>query len=247
MVKQTIYDLELELRDSKPKIWRRVQIDQNMTVADFCYIVLVLFEMQASHLFKVTVPVGQMQVEKYRKLSGDAFDEKAFFKEYPELPKIRYRYELLNMIDGFPRRNNDIIFNITKESLKHAISEIGDRMELWYDFGDDWFVDIKLVDIIDAHEKDTTPIALDGKGFGIIEDCGGPWRLNDIAKAFKSKKGELYQDMCDWLETNEFDFSFFDIDEMNERLQVIPQIYKRSYEKKKTPTQEEIDYIDRKY
>ena len=33
---------------------------------------------------------------------------------------------------------------------------------------------------------------------------------------------------------------------MNERLQVIPQIYKRSYEEKKAPTDQEIEYIERK-
>ncbi|MDD3123850.1 MAG: hypothetical protein PHC62_10150 [Candidatus Izemoplasmatales bacterium] len=33
---------------------------------------------------------------------------------------------------------------------------------------------------------------------------------------------------------------------MNERLQVIPQINKRSYEEKKVPTDQEIEYIERK-
>jgi hypothetical protein len=242
-----IYQFRLELRDTKPRIWRTVQVNSKMTVAEFSYIVLVLFEMQASHLMKVTVPVGQIQIEKFKKLTGDSYNEEAFLKEHPELPKIRYRYELLDMIDDFPRRDNDIIFNITKESLTHAISEIGDRMELWYDFGDDWFIDIKLTDIIEAEEETFFPLVLNGKGFGIIEDCGGPWRLNDIIKAYKTKTGHLYKDMCDWLGIDDFDFSYFDINEMNERLQVIPHIYKRSYEEKKAPTKEEIDYIDRNY
>lgn len=181
-----------------------------------------------------------MQIEKYKKLSGDAFDEKEFLKEHPDLSSIRYRYELLDIIDDFPSRQNDIIHNVTKAKLKHAISEIGEYMELWYDFGDDWFIDIRLTDIVDGEESSLSPIVMDGKGFGIIEDCGGPWGLNDIIKAFRDKKGQLYQDTCEWLGIDEFNFSYFDIDEMNERLQVIPQIYKRSYELKKVPTQKEI-------
>jgi len=140
---------------------------------------------------------------------------------------------------------NDISLDSTKEKLKHAIKKIGERMELWYDFGDDWFVDIKLTDIVDGEEGIISPIVIDGKGFGIIEDCGGAWRLNDIIKAYKTKKSKDYNEIKEWLGVDDFDFSLFDMKEMNERLQVIPQIYKRSYEEKKTPTQEEIDYIDR--
>ena len=65
MAKST-YEFYLELRDSNPKIWRIIQVNSNITVADFIYIVLPLFEMEAAHLFKVTVPVGLMQVENLK-------------------------------------------------------------------------------------------------------------------------------------------------------------------------------------
>jgi hypothetical protein len=172
-------------------------LNPKMTVAEFAYMTLVLFEMQASHLFKITVPVGEMQVEKYRKLTGDSFDEKQFLKEHPDLSSIRYRYELLDIIDDFPRRENDIIYNVTKEKLKDAISKIGVMM------------------------------------------------LNDIIKSYKSKKSKLYLEIKDWIGIDDFDFSLFDIEKMNKRLQVIPTIYKRSYEQKKAPTDSEIDYIER--
>jgi hypothetical protein len=240
-----VYEFYLELRDSSPKIWRKIQLNPKMTVAEFAYMTLVLFEMQASHLFKITVPVGEMQVEKYRKLTGDSFDEKQFLKEHPDLSSIRYRYELLDIIDDFPRRENDIIYNVTKEKLKDAISKIGDMMELWYDFGDDWFVDIKLTEIHKINESTTLAVVLDGKGFGIIEDCGGVMMLNDIIKSYKSKKSKLYLEIKDWIGIDDFDFSLFDIEKMNKRLQVIPTIYKRSYEQKKAPTDSEIDYIER--
>jgi len=240
-----VYEFNLELRDSKPTIWRTIQVQEKITVAEFVYIVLVLFEMQASHLFKITVPVGKMQVEKNKKLTGDSFDEKAFLKEHPDLPTIRYRYELLDIIDDVPRRDNDIIYNVSKEKLKHAISGIGERMELWYDFGDDWFVDIKLTEISEIDEFATLPQVLDGNGFGVIEDCGGVWRLNDIIKSYTSKKSKLYHEIKEWIGIDDFDFSLFDIEEMNKRLQIIPAIYKRSYEQKKAPTKEEIDYIEK--
>ncbi|MBU1093023.1 MAG: plasmid pRiA4b ORF-3 family protein [Firmicutes bacterium] len=245
---EKVYELYLVLRDSKPKIWRTLQVNQKMSVAEFAYIALVLFEMQASHLFKVIVPKGAMLVEEYRKKLGTEFDEQSFKKEHPEIHTIKYKYELLDMIDSqfISNKGNDIIHNVCKEKLKHAISMIGEYMELWYDFGDDWFIDIKLKDIFDADDSNILPSVIDGEGFGIIEDCGGIWRLNDIIKAFKSKKSKAYQEYRDWLGIDDFDFSLFEIEEMNQRLQVIPKIYKLSYEDKIPPTDQEVDYIERR-
>ena len=235
----------MTLRDAKPKVWRKVQVFENMSVADFAYIVLTVFEMKASHLLKVTVPVGQMQVERYKELVGDAFDEKAFLKEHPDLPSIRYRYELLDIIDDVPRRENDIVFNIRELNLTHAVSKVGEKMELWYDFGDDWYVDIELTELSEEEDDILLPKVIDGAGFGMLEDCGGVWMLNDIVKAYKTKKSRLYKDMSEWLGKDDFDFSSFDVSEMNERLQVVPGIFKRSYEERKVPTDAEIRYIDR--
>lgn len=235
----------MTLRDAKPKVWRKVQVFENMSVADFAYIVLTVFEMKASHLLKVTVPVGQMQVERYKELVGDAFDEKAFLKEHPDLPSIRYRYELLDIIDDVPRRENDIVFNIRELNLTHAVSKVGEKMELWYDFGDDWYVDIELTELSEEEDDILLPKVIDGAGFGMLEDCGGVWMLNDIVKAYKTKKSRLYKDMSEWLGKDDFDFSSFDVSEMNERLQVVPKIFKRSYEERKVPTDAEICYIYR--
>ncbi len=242
-----IYEFYTELRDSNPKIFRTIQVISKITVAEFVYILLSLYDMQATHLFKVIVPKGQTLVEAYKRKIGNDFDEVTFKNEHPDISNVRYRYELLDIIDDFPERENDVVLNVTKEKLKQAISIIGEQMVLWYDFGDDWFVDIKLINIIETEDDVITPNVLKGAGFGIIEDCGGSWRLNDIIIAFQNKKGKLYKEICDWLDIDDFDFSKFDIDEMNKRLQVIPQIYKRSYEKKIVPSQEEIDYIERRY
>ena len=235
----------MTLRDAKPKVWRKVKVFENMSVADFAYIVLTVFEMKASHLLKVTVPVGQMQVERYKELVGDAYDEKAFLKEHPDLPSIRYRYELLDIIDDVPRRENDIVFNIRESNLTHAVSKVGEKMDLWYDFGDDWYVDIELTELSEEEDDILLPKVIDGAGFGMLEDCGGIWMLNDIVKAYKTKKSRLYKDMSEWLGMDDFDFSSFDVSEMNERLQVVPAIFKRSYEERKVPTDAEIRYIDR--
>jgi len=67
---RTSYEFYAKLRDFKPIIWRRFQVDSKLTVAELAYIVLTLFEMEASHLFKVHVPKGELLVNEFRKKEG---------------------------------------------------------------------------------------------------------------------------------------------------------------------------------
>jgi hypothetical protein len=59
-----------------------------------------------------------------------------------------------------------------------------------------------------------------GKGFGIVEDCGGVWGLEEIAQGLKTGQGEDWADRKEWLkehysEVLERGLDFFDIDEIN--------------------------------
>lgn len=59
MASHPIYQFYAELEDYKPKIWRRFQVTDYITVARLGYIVQVLFEMKASHLMAIEVPEGE--------------------------------------------------------------------------------------------------------------------------------------------------------------------------------------------
>jgi hypothetical protein len=91
------------------------------------------------------------------------------------------------------------------------------------------------------------PRVLKGAGFGIVEDCGGVYGLDKIAKAFKLKRGDDYKEYKEWLGITNFNIKAFDIDDMNFRLKKIPLIYKQCYENNFFPNQKSIDLIERKY
>ena len=59
------------------------------------------------------------------------------------------------------------------------------------------------------------PRVLKGKGYGIIDDCGGVPGLERIAEAFDKKEDQEYKQYCEWLGTNELDLKTFDVDKMN--------------------------------
>ena len=51
MASKPIYQIYAELQDYEPKIWRRFQVMNDITMARLAYILMTLFEMKGSHLY----------------------------------------------------------------------------------------------------------------------------------------------------------------------------------------------------
>lgn len=249
MASHPIYQFYAELDDFKPKIWRRFQVTDNITVARLGYIIQVLFEMTASHLMAIEVPFGENTQRACQQRYPD--DDSSFIMEHTQIdgkPIVR-RYEIMD--DNFESLDLPHIVeaDAVQIRLRHAVSEIGDKLNFNYDFGDDWWVSLRLEKVFEDKSLPGSelPRVLEGAGFGIVEDCGGPGGLEDLVKAFKKKKGANYKSLSEWLGTDDFDINTFDIDDMNFRLKKIPRIYKQCYEDRLRPTQRSIDLIERKY
>jgi len=247
MANHPIYQFYAELDDYKPKIWRRFQVSDDITVARLCYIIQVLFEMKASHLMELEVPVGdnhkaftkKNHPEMFETLSAEYFDD------------IIYHYEIIDEDLG-PYADppvNMLTYDATKVKIESAVSEPGDKINFHYDFGDDWRVTLTLEKAFTDKDLPGSelPRVLDGAGFGIVEDAGGVGGLEELAKAFKKKKGANYKQFSEWLGVDDLDLSAFDLEDMNFRLKKIPRIYKQCYEDRLTPTQYSINLIERKY
>jgi len=248
MASHPIYQFYAELDDFKPKIWRRFQVTDDITVARLGYIVQVLFEMTASHLMAIEVPQSEnfrnymrinYPIEAHKYMVYDIKDEKIMRYEIPDT-------DLEPFSD--PHRNVTVE-DATQIRLRRVVYEPNDKLNFNYDFGDDWWVSLTLEKVFEDKELPGSelPRVLEGAGFGIVEDVGGTGGLEELAKAFKKKKGADYKQFSEWLGVEEFDISAFDIDDMNYRLKKIPRIYKQCYEDRLTPTQQSIDLIERKY
>lgn len=250
MASQPIYEFYAELQDYRPKIWRRFQVADNVTVARLGYILMTLFEMQASHLFRIEVPVREnirtsfrerLGDEEYDRIYaeadfGDSFDENRIFEVITE---DTYEY----------REENEKVYDAIEHQLKHVITDPHSKLSLVYDFGDNWTVNVTLERFFRDNELPgrLLPRVLEGKGYGIVEDCGGASGLANLAKAFKKKKGSAYNEYRQWLGLNDFDMDRFDIDDMNFRLQKVPRIYSDIYESDLEPTKRSMDILQRRY
>lgn len=247
MASQPIYQFYAELRDYQPKIWRRFQVVNNVTMARLGYIVMTLFEMQASHLFCFDVPVEENFCKCVSGNIGNDVNGKVvdLFAERPELSQLHI--ELPNE-DDFSESEGRTL-DAAETTVKNVLTEETEAMTFSYDYGDGWEIRIVLEKIIKDKELPgkELPRVLEGTGYGIIEDCGGPGGLEEIAKAYKKKKGPQYKEYCEWLGMDDLDLATFDRDDMNFRLKKVPRIYADSYEYGLELTKHSIDLLMRKY
>jgi hypothetical protein len=221
MASQQIYQFYAELDDYKPRIWRRFQVPGNITMARLGYIVMTLYEMQASHLFAL-----EAQVE------GEIF--------HFAIPDDEFE---------FCGGNDRFFINALNMKISRYSNRPGTQFLFNYDFGDDWRVALTLEEVIadkDLPGKEL-PRVIEGAGYGIIEDCGGIRGLEELTKAFKAKRGRQYKEFRDWLGVDSLDLAAFDLDDMNFRLKKVPRIYADIYERRLEPTKRSMNILLRKY
>jgi hypothetical protein len=250
MASQPIFELYAELEDYQPKIWRRFQVANNVTMARLGYILMTLFEMEASHLFRIEVPAKEnflsymregLTDEEYADLYGkpDSFDSFEKNMIFEIITEDTYTY----------REEHEKVYDACEHKLKHMISHPNSKLSFVYDFGDNWTVLVRLERIFkdDDLSGRLLPRVLEGEGHGIVEDCGGVSGLTNLAKAFKKKKGNAYNEYREWLGRDDFDLESFFIDDMNFRLKKVPRIYSDIYELELEPTKQSIDILERRY
>ena len=191
MASKPIYQIYAELQDYEPKILRRFQVMNDITMARLAYILMTLFEMQGSHLYLFEVDELNNfivnNLEYYNKHIEDFKDDDLFkigqygcvFEDDDIIPRLDKRYKEL-------KDAKDV-------KLKWILDKVNEKMEFQYDFGDNWRFNVVLEKIFEDENikgKDL-PRVIEGEGFGIIEDCGGTMGLEDIKKAFEIKKVKI--------------------------------------------------------
>ncbi|MFI3253824.1 MAG: plasmid pRiA4b ORF-3 family protein [Eubacteriales bacterium] len=240
MAKNTVYEFHAELTDSEPLIWRKFRVKKDITLAKFGYILQVLFEMQANHLFQFVEPYQ----ENFYAHMSQSFPLKEVKKQFPPNKVAERRfYELQNhLTEDF---NDPNAFNALTTNLSDVFCLPGAKLKMWYDFGDDWFIDIKLVEEIEDSDipAGELPQVLEGEGFGILEDCGGVFNLNQAI----SEKEIVMENMPEVYEAMKLLFADFNTDDMNLRLKKLPRIYANCYVRGTNPSKASLDFMARKY
>lgn len=162
------YQFYAELEDYKPKMWRRFLINGNMSIAQLGYATLIIFKANGSHLFNIEMSIN----------NGD----KVF-------------YEMPNSSNDNLDINNIEKHDATKERV-HKVVSLDNKDSILvvnYDFGDEWRIKLKLEEIFgeDNLKNNDMSCVVSGKGYGIVEDCGGSHVLMVIADTSNFKSVDL--------------------------------------------------------
>ena len=87
MASQPIYQFYVELKGYESKIWRRFQVMNNVTMARLGYIIMTLFEMQASHLYEFEVNELENSKRRFKSSIGNSS-----FKTEKEVEKFLRKF-----------------------------------------------------------------------------------------------------------------------------------------------------------
>lgn len=227
-----------QLDDFSTKIWRRFIIDSNEKMCTLGSLLITLFEAQGGHLYEFSFDNSK----KYEQMLKEKGITK---KELNKIPMLESLLTMDNFTVSIPDEESfdskpyflDMEgkvhikpkeFSVFDTKIRECFKEIDDECIFAYDFGDGWQFSLKLEKII-QNEETKAPLAIEGEGYGIFEDVGGTYALEEIYKQFKNKNGEMYDSISDWLEETDKDLTVFDMDDMNKNLKSRIRMFNQSY------------------
>ncbi len=207
-----IFKIKLE-GTSKPPVWRKVKVDENMNFDDFHMLIQVVFNWNNSHMYQFS-PKG-----------------------YGSNPSIKFDYKDDFDFDSFEDKKYFPVgecFHSEDIKLKDYFHTIKQKLIYIYDFGDDWKHSIVLESIED--EKILFPMLVSGKGKAPIDDCGGVWGYYEMVNAINDSKHPEHKNYKEWLGFKrgfKWDINEFDLKEEQEVLLDTWQFYLEELDKLK--------------
>jgi hypothetical protein len=245
MARHFVFRFYAELKDYKPKIWRRFEINGEKTMAELGYAVMLMFEMHASHLFCFKEGPRDTLLPNLRSPYNDEI-EREWNKPLESDMAKNLLYALPD--DDIYISEGERLIAANEITLQRITDSPGWKLLFEYDYGDGWEVNLTL----EACEKREVSLAalprvIDGEGFGIVEDVGGVGGLAELAKNLKKGKGKACADAYEWLDSTSLDLESFDADDMNFRLKKLIRAYREFYEYDYQPTKRSLGLLLREY
>ena len=197
-VPDAVYQLKITLYDSKPPIWRRIQVKNTITLATLHNIIQIVMGWEDCHLYEFERG-KRPYIVTYRDHDPDEpFGDAGFNPEG----------------------------NVYEVHLKEALAEEKQKLTYLYDMGDAWEHVLLLEKILPVDDKAVHPICLKSKGACPPEDFGGIWAYREFLEALPDKKhsGHQYakEQLKEWF-GGDFNPDDTDIEDINQQLKQINQ------------------------
>lgn len=205
---------DLENHDKKQKT-RKKAIFENQTRNRATYEIRVKLKSFKPSTWRRFIISGNTSVKTLEVAMLDMFN--ADFGHMFDLLNKKTQERFENVESIAEAEDWDPATGIDYEKAKVSYFEKGDKLLLTYDYGDsrEFEVDIKNITTDQAAPK--CPKILSGKGYGIIDDIGGVWSLQDY---YDTPKDKVDPEMIDWLMGGEaINLDNFNKEELNQRME----------------------------
>jgi hypothetical protein len=207
MDKETaIYQLKISIADSKPAIWRRVQVSASTTLAEIHEIIQMVMGWEEAHLHEFSVPPPGQTNLKTRRSHADAV------RYGPFTDPLGQPFEWFNEEQGDEA-------TITLAEVAPALKS---HFLYTYDMGDNWEHDIVVEKILPSDPEGAYPICIQGERNGPLEDCGGIWGYEEMLAILADPKHEEYRERKTWLKeafgVSSWPGEAFNLDKINKKL-----------------------------
>lgn len=189
------YRVRIDLEETKPPLWRRLQVASDLFLNDFHDVIQAAFGWTDSHLHRF----------------GCGPEYYSHDTEYYLCP-----FDVEEGETGVPE---------DQVRLDEVLVEVGDKLFYTYDFGDDWQHLIRLEAIVCHEDSAPRAICTGGRRPGPAEDCGGVYGYELIEAATDPTHADHAEAVADYTRFFGLDAApaflrptAFDLDEINNAL-----------------------------
>lgn len=159
-----VYQFKITLKDSKPPVWRRIQVPETYSFWDLHVAIQDSMGWDDTHLHEFEI----MQLSSKIKARFGIPDED-------------FSWDIVKILPGWEYKIADYF------SLENK------KADYTYDFGDDWEHIITLEKILPRDKDLNYPRCIQGERACPPEDCGGVWEYEEICRG-KSEFQKYYRD-----------------------------------------------------
>ncbi len=173
--KKQLYQFKITLKETKPPIWRKIQVPSSYTFWDLHVAIQDVMGWQDYHLHEFQIK----DLNGTKVFVGIPTDDDMmadFMEDHKVLPGWKHKLSKF--------------LSITEPSFLYV-----------YDFGDDWQHTIKLEKVLPAEEGVTYPRCIGGKRNSPPEDCGGPWGYENLLEVLSDPGNAEYEEMKEWADS----------------------------------------------
>jgi hypothetical protein len=171
-----VLQLKIVLLDTKPMVWRRVQVEATVSLAELHRIIQKVMPWQSVHQHQFTIG-GECFGLPETGDEGDEEDEIAVPDEYDVADERRI--PLFALIRKTPQQFTYV-----------------------YDFGDEWRHMIKVEKAFDPDPDVAYPVCTAGRMACPPDDSGSTWGYYAKLEVMKHPEHPDYEDTCEWMGHN---------------------------------------------